>query len=228
MAYFIESNVELFANQLDKFATELPNHKAALGFSDPEVAEAVADAAFMKWTVKKDSIMEDYAHSFKTFKHNARYGKTAATLAPPAMPVIDAMPTAVKDGIQARFVKKANKAKAATGATADILQALGIASSGSSTARTASDADTPDLKVTLNAGYPQLSFHLLGYEAVNIYKDAGMGYQLLKTAHRSPVQDAQLPAVGVAANYKYKAIYVSHDEETGTMSAEVSVAVVGR
>ena len=72
MQYFIESNDELFANQLDTFALELPSYKAVLGFSDAEVAEAVADAAFMKWTVKKDSIMEDYAHSFKTFKHKAR------------------------------------------------------------------------------------------------------------------------------------------------------------
>jgi hypothetical protein len=111
MQYFIESNAELFANQLDTFATELPTYKVVLGFTDAEVAEAVADAAFMKWTVKKDSIMEDYAHSFKTFKHNARHGKTVATLSPPAMPVIDPMPAAVKDGIQQRFAKKPIKQK---------------------------------------------------------------------------------------------------------------------
>jgi hypothetical protein len=228
MQYFIESNGELFANQLDKFATELPTYKAVLGFTDAEVAEAVADAAFMKWTVKKDSIMEDYAHSFKAFEHNARYGKAGVALAPPAMPIIDAMPAVVKDGIQARFAQKVKKAKAANGVTEEILKALGIAGSSSTASREADENDTPDLKVSLNAGYPHISFHLFGYEAVNIYKDAGNGYVPFKTVHRSPVKDTQLPAAGVAANYKYKAIYVDHDQETGKMSAEISVAVVGR
>ena len=228
MGYFIESNDELFANQVDTFATELPTYKVVLGFSDAEVAEAVADAAFIKWTVKKDSIIEDYAHSFKTFKHNARHSKTGATLAPPAMPIIDAMPAVVKDGIQKRFAQKANKAKAAVGVTTDILQALGIAAASSATSRASSPSDTPDLQVILNAGCAELSFHLVGYSAINIYKDTGSGSHLYKTLHRSPYKDLQLPPIGQTALYKYKAIYVENDDETGAMSAEVSVAVVGK
>jgi hypothetical protein len=54
------------------------------------------------------------------------------------------------------------------------------------------------------------------------------GYALLKTAHRSPVKDTHLPAAGQTALYKYKAIYVENDVEVGTMSAELSIAVVGR
>jgi hypothetical protein len=229
MGYFVESNDESFANQLDQFATELPNYKDELGFTDAEADEAKDDAAFMKWVVKTDGINEDYAHSFKSFKNQARNGKTNTALAAPPAPIVDAMPKIVNDGIQARFVQKANKAKNAIGVTEDILKALGLVSTGTG-AKGDPSTDTPDLKVVLNAGYPELSFHLKGYKSVNIYKDAGSGYgnKPYKTLLSSPFKDKELPALGQTALYKYKAIYVVNDEETGTMSAEVSVAVVGR
>ncbi|MCX6187856.1 MAG: hypothetical protein NTU43_12855, partial [Bacteroidetes bacterium] len=140
---------------------------------------------------------------------------------PPVAPAIEAMPALVKPGIQARFAQKANKAKAAAGATDTILKALGIFSQSSSTTN---PADSPDLKVSIHAGYPELSFHLYGYQAVNIYKDG----KLCKTAHSSPYKDKDLPAAGTTALVKYKAIYLDHDEETGTMSPEVSIAVEGK
>ena len=226
MPYFIPRNNQECANSLTQFATEIPNYQAALGFTAAEVAEAVADAAFMQWTVKTEGIIEDYADSFKTFLHDARYNATNIALVPPPAPVLDAAPAAVKSGIQARFAQKAKKAKASINYTETIGKALGIVSS--STASRGTDTDTPDLKVTLVAGFPTLSFHLIGYEAVNIYKDDGTGYKLFKTAHRSPAKDTNLPAVGQTALYKYQAIYIDHDTEVATMSPEVSVAVVGR
>jgi hypothetical protein len=54
------------------------------------------------------------------------------------------------------------------------------------------------------------------------------GYALLKTANRSPIKNTHLPAAGQTALYKYKAIYVENDVEVGAMSAELSIAVVGR
>jgi hypothetical protein len=229
MGYFVESNDELFANQLDQFASELPNYKAELGFTDAEVNEAKDDAAYMKWVVKTDSIYADFSHGYKSFKNQARYGKSMMALLAPPTPIIDAVPKAVKDGIQARFVQKANKAKNAIGVTRDILKLLGLVGSGSGS-KGDSVKDTPSLKVIFNAGYPEVSFHLNGYKSINLYKDAGSGYgnNPYKTITRSPFRDKELPAVGETALYKYKAIYVLNDEETGMMSGEVSIAVVGR
>ena len=225
MAYFIEQNDELFASQLDTFASQLSNYKTDLGFSDDDVKEAKADAAYMKWAVKTDRIYEDYAHGYKAFIHMARHAKTSLPLTPPAVPVIEAAPSAVNSGIQARFANKANRARAAAGATETILKALGIVAPASNGGNPKA---SPDLQVPLSAGYPELSFHMHGHAAINIYRDAGSGSKLFKTLHRSGYKDTDLPAAGVAAEYKYKAIFVEHDQETGSMSAEVSVAVVGR
>ncbi len=224
--YFIPTNREKFAGLLKTFALELPNYKTTLGFVDADVAEAVADADFMGWVVKTEGIQEDYAAGFSSFYKDARYQKTDLDLAAPPAPVIDAMPKTVKSGIQARFAQKVKQAKASANYTETIGKTLGIVSS-SSAARGNSN-DTPDLKVVLSAGYPELGFKLGGYEAVNVYKDAGNGYSLLKTAHRSPVKDIHLPAAGQTALYKYKAIYVENDVEVGAMSAEISIAVAGR
>ncbi len=224
--YYIPFNRERFAALLNTFALELPNYSSTLGFTKDDEDEAVEDAAYMSWVVKTASIYEDYALGFGSFYKDARYLKTDLVLAAPPLPVIDAMPKAVKSGIQARFAQKVKQAKASVNYTETIGKALGIVSS-SSAARGNSN-DTPDLKLVLNAGYPELSFKLNGYEAVNIYKDAGSGYTLLKTAHRSPVKDTHLPAAGQTALYKYKAIYVENDVEVGAMSAEISIAVAGR
>jgi hypothetical protein len=182
--YFIPFNREKFAALLKTFALEMPNYKTTLGFTDADVTEAVEDADYMGWTVKTASIYEDYALGFGSFYKDARYLKTDLPLAAPPAPVIDAMPKAVKSGIQARFAQKVKQAKASANYTETIGKALGIVSS--SSAARGNTTDTPDLKLVLNAGYPELSFKLNGYEAVNIYKDAGSGYSLLKTAHRSP------------------------------------------
>ncbi len=224
--YYIPSNREKFAALLTTFALELPNYKTTLGFSDDDVNEAVDDAAYMSWIVKTADINEDYALGFGSFYKDARYLKTDLDLAAPPVPVIDTIPKAVKSGIQARFAQKVKQAKASANYTETIGKALGIV--GTSTAARGNATDSPELKLLLNGGYPELSFKLNGYEAVNIYKDAGNGYALLKTAHRSPVKDIHLPAAGQTALYKYKAIYVENDVEVGTMSAEVSIAVAGK
>jgi hypothetical protein len=224
--YFVPTSREKFAGLLNTFGKEMPNYGSLLGFTKDEEDEAVADAAYMGWIVRTEGIYADFASGFSTFYREARYQKTDLDLVAPPVPVIDTMPAVVKSGIQARFAQKVRKAKASANYTESIGKALGIVSD--SSAARINATDKPELKVILNGGYPELSFKLSGYEAVNIYRDAGSGYVILKTAHRSPLKDTLLPAAGQTALYKYKAMYVENDVETGAISAEVSIAVAGR
>lgn len=227
MDYYIKGNNELFANQLSQFATEIPGYKTTLGFTDAEVRAVEEDAAYMLWVVRRDSVLEDYAHSSKAFMHDARHGMGIIALQEPPPLVLSAAPSAVLPGIQGRFAQLARKAKASAAYTETIGKALGIVGAASSTKP--GDGVAPDLKVALAAGHAQLSFHLNGFAAVNVYKDSGTGYgsKPYVTQHHSPWKEKEHPASGQTALYKYKAIYMEHDEETGSMSAEVSIAVVG-
>ncbi len=159
------------------------------------------DAAYMQWAVKNDNVIEDYAHSYKAFICDARNGKAISILKAPPLPVLDTAPTAVLPGIQGRFAQLCKKAKASSGYTNNIGKALGIVGA----ANTKSGEGTaPDLKVGQNAGLAQLSFHLNGFGAVNIYKDSGTGYcsKFYATLHHSPWKDKEHPAGGQPALYK--------------------------
>lgn len=230
MDYFIERNSQAFSVQLHTFAKELPSYATLLGFSATEVAEAVADAAYVDWMVKSENIIAAYAVEFKHYEHLARHGATGVTvLTPPALPALDAAPALVAPGIQKRFAQKANKAKANPQCSLAIQQKLNIAPSSASTAK---NTTAPDLKVALNAGFPEISFHKYSHQAVSLYRDKGdgkgYGSAPYKTLHHSPFVDKDLPNAGQTAQYKYKMVYLDHDEEAGDFSAEASIAVVGR
>jgi hypothetical protein len=185
----------------------------------------------MQWMVQCDNIVEKYAGEFIKFLHDTRYPPAGATtvLTPQAQPVLPAAPATVPaPGIQQRFAAKAKKAKGNSNCTAAIQEKLGIFTSAS----TAHDGAAPDLKVGLSAGYPNISFHKYSHQAANLYRDIGDGNGYAsapyKTLLSSPFVDKSLPAVGVAAVYKYKMVFLEHGEESGDFSGDVSVTVVGR
>lgn len=65
---FIEQNDANYSKQLNNFATKLPTYKAVLGFTDAEVAEATADAAFFDYILKAGMEVETFTHNFKAYK----------------------------------------------------------------------------------------------------------------------------------------------------------------
>ena len=226
MAYFVQENNGLFSLQITIFSEELPHYQTLLGFNAAEVLEAVNDAAFMAWMEKCDATVAMYKLGWKAFEDTGRGGsKTVLVLTPPVAPVFDAMPTLVLPGIQMRFAQKAAKAKANPNCSDGIQKILGIFTAPDSAVTTA-----PDLKVKEEAGYPQLSFHKYGHAAINIYRNTGTGYGStpFKTLTKSPFLDTDLPAIGIAGQYKYKGIFLVNDVETGSFSPEISVNVVGR
>ena len=223
--YFVEQNNIMFSSQITGFSKELPHYADDFGFTKDEVAEAVSDAAFMAWLVKSELAEEKNKFAWISFVNDSRSGADGAlVLVPPVPIVLDAMPTLVLPGIEKRFAQKAAKAKA-KGCSDAIQKILGIYTSPKST-----EVTEPDLKVRQEAGHPELSFHKYGYVAINLYRNTGSGYESkpYKTLTKSPFLDTDLPAIGVAAHYKYKAIYIVNDVETGSYSPEVSINVVGK
>ena len=61
-----------------------------------------------------------------------------------------------------------------------------------------------------------------------IYKDSGDGFKLFGTAFKSSYTDnSPLPDAGATQLWKYKAIYLWQDKETGFWSNEATVVVSG-
>ena len=225
MGYFVLSNNGEFSVQITGFSKELPHYSVALGFTADDVTEAVEDAAFMAWLVKSEIAQEKNKLAWTAFVNSSRNNSNGAlVLVPPIAIVLDAMPKLVLPGIQGRFAQKGAKAKA-NGCSEAIQKILGIFTSAD-----ASQVTEPFLKLKEEAGFPEVSFQKHGYVTMNLYRDTGKGYDSkpYKTVSKSPFLDTDLPANGVAAQYKYKGIYTVNDVETGSYSAEVSINVVGK
>jgi hypothetical protein len=89
----------------------------------------------------------------------------------------------------------------------------------------------PEPTVALNGGFAELKVHFHHFKVINIYKNtggAGYGTTPFKTIHHSPFIDkSPLPALGVTRNDCYKMVYVYQDNEVGTFSDELCIAVTG-
>jgi len=220
--YFLEQSNVKFSSQITGFSKELPHYSDGLGFTKDDITESVNDAAFMAWLVKSEDAEERNKLSWTAFVNASRNG--TGVLVPPVAVVIDAMPTLVLPGLDKRFAQKASKAKA-NGCSEAIQKILGIYTSSDTV-----EVTEPDVKVKEEAGYPEVSFHKYGHNAMNLYRNTGTGYSSkpYKTLTKSPFLDTDLPASGVAAQYKYKGIYTANDVETGSYSPEVSINVMGK
>jgi hypothetical protein len=226
---FIESNDASFGKQINNFATKIKQYKTILGFTDAEVAEAENDAAYWDYTLQADVAVETYAQNFKAYKINARTGSKNNTVlgAFPVLAAFGTAPTAVDANIQARFSQKAAKAKLSNNYTEAIGKDLGIEASVGSFDPS---AGKPSFTLSINGKRPEIRFTKGKYNGVSIYKDSGdgKGYQFLDKAFYVTYSDkSTLPEAGKTALWKYKLIYLFHDEETGSMSDEVSISVVG-
>jgi hypothetical protein len=222
---YIESTENGFRDQLKNFYSKLDIHGALLGFSVAEIAEAKADSLFWDYCLNADNLIEKTARDYKKNKNLLRFGKgTEIFNGLPAIPALGTAPTAVAGNIQLRFSKKAAKAKSSPNYTKAIGTDLGIESTLTTFDPT---VGKPVLSFYMNGGHPELEYTKKGYNGLCIYKDSGEGYKLLATAFQSHYRDkTELPINGTAL-WKYKAIYLWHDEETGEWSDELSVVVKG-
>ncbi len=227
MGTFIDNNDLAFSKQLKNFASKLVTYKTVLGITDAELVEAAADALFYDYVLQTDMEVETFAHNYKNYKNTARYGsKNTTTLgALPTLTAFVAPPTTVGGNIQSRFSQKAAKAKTSPNYTEAIGKDLDIEAAATTFNPT---AGKPTFTLNLNANHPEIHFIKGKYNGVAIYKDAGDGYHFIdKAFYAVYIDKSALPAAGKSAIWKYKLIYLYHDAETGSMSDEASIAMVG-
>lgn len=83
----------------------------------------------------------------------------------------------------------------------------------------------------MKAGQPNVKWKKNGMQGIHLYADRGdgKGYSFFVTdTHPDYLDSYPLPAAGQAALWKYKAIHIDNDEETGQISDELSVSVSGK
>ena len=224
--YYIKYNNLAFAQQLGLLATNMHDLLIPFGFNAADETSTKADYAYIQWLIEADNMVEKQYHEYKdylhTVRHNANTGIAVSTPLPLALP--DA-PTLVMAGIQARYAQKINQIKGNKNCSDDLLKKLDAIAS---VAHKDNAIAKPDPKVSLDGGFPVISFHKYGYTAANLYKDSGTGYsdQPYKTITTNSFKDqAPLPIAGHTQLLKYKMMYLLHDVETGVISDEISIVV---
>ena len=234
---WVKSNNEEFSAQLTKFSNSLngisgPTDLATkYGYKTDQLLAIKNDAENYAYFILKHGAGASYSKSWTSTGDEFRSGKgLVAPTWPMGDPLTDPVPptTSVLPGIEPRFRVNASFAKDQTiYLTADGIT-MGIEAS--STPFVPADGK-PDLEGTVgNGGHPFFRYTKSKYQGINIYKNSndGKGFVFSHTVNDPTYTDyAPLPAVGVSAVWIYRAFYLYKGKEVGTISADVTLTVIG-
>jgi hypothetical protein len=217
------------ADELELFAIKVLKYQILFGLSDAEVESADADAKLFRWAFNVQNQIQAYSPSITGFKNLLRYGNGSEVLTlVPVPPVFTIPPGLVDANVQLRFTKMADKCKANLKYTYDIGKEMGI--EGTNTPFVPGDG-TPVLKgKTASGGHPLLHYTKSKYEGAQIWKDwgDGKGFVFLTISNHPDFLDlSALPAAGISAIWKYKAVYLYQGAVVGNFSGVIEIAVVG-
>jgi len=226
---YVKSIDSEFASQLELFAKVLPTYQKLLSVSDADIASAVADALFFRWTLDVQVQVQTFGPSVTGFKDLLRHGRNNEVLtANPVSPVLAIAPETVAANVEMRFTRSADARKANLNYTSDIGKALGIVDV--TTVFVPNEGTCVLTGKLAFGGHPLLHFVKGKFEGAQIWKDSGdgKGFVLHTTAlHPDYLDLSALPAAGTTAVWKYKAILLYKDTQVGKWSAVIEVTVVG-
>ena len=145
----------------------------------------------------------------------------------PVLPTLAGAPATVEADIFGRIAALVARIKNCPGFTEAIGQDLDIIGA-EQTIDLASLK--PALKLTLQAGRPNVGWTKQGMDGVEIWVDRGTGTFAFLAVDTVPdyLDTAPLPAPGASAAWKYKAIYRLSDEPVGQWSDMASISVTAR
>ena len=209
---------------LNNFYTKLPTYAAAIGVTTTETVSVGADNLFWSYVCDARNQFNQFAKDWTAYKNAARNGPKLGAM--PTPPVLATLPAMVEPDIFGRITALVARIKAHPGYTEAIGHDLDIIG----------DEQTKDLKVvkpvlklTLQAGHPNVGWKKSGMGSLEIHVDRGNGVFAYLATDTVPdyVDTAALPAAGTSAVWKYKAMYRLNDEQVGEWSDVASISVMG-
>lgn len=215
---------------LNNFSAKLPNYRAALSLQEEDLTQVKQWSENFGYMIGNIEGFRKYTKQITAYKNILRNGsKNSDPLGamPPAPPTPQLPQEAVPD-IFGRVQKLVQVIKNSKGYNDAIGKDLGII--GEATDKALHEMKV-SLQVQMQAGQPNIKWKKAGMQGIHIYVDRGdgKGYQFLATDTQPDYLDTYpLPAAGQSAIWKYKAIYINHDEELGQMSDELLVTVSGK
>jgi hypothetical protein len=209
---------------MSNFAAKLAALAATVGVSTAEAESAQADSDFFSYVCDARNQYTQKAQEWTAYKNALRNGESLGIL--PVAPTLATAPAAVEPDIFGRLAALASRIKKHPGYTEAIGQNLGIIGPDQTF-----DPGTakPVLKVTLEAGHPNVGWKKQGMDGLEIWVDRGTGAFAFLALDTVPdyLDTAPLPAAGTSAVWKYKAIYRLNDEQVGEWSDVASISVMG-
>jgi hypothetical protein len=206
------------------FAAKLPSYANKYNVTAEQVADVVAGAAFTsQWYYYKLALD---AHKQQVTKYNDEQmnGSTASVApVPPTLPTLAAPPA----GVLARAVAIGKTIKAQHGFAEADGKDMGLIG-------TQVVVDPESMKPTLalrivGGGHPEIVWQKYDMDGVEIHKEGADGTFALLAYDTYPnyTDTTPLPAAGLSAVWRYKAIYKFKDAQAGQWSDVASVNVMG-
>lgn len=231
MAINIKSSDIAFANQTNKFCTNVDKHATTLGLDTEKVGALKVANTFLQFIFGMQIEVQGYAHSFTSYKHQLHFGPSLDLMGDvPKPPVYPTMPVPISLGnVRSMLSDLAQDCVSSKKFTQNIGIELGIMDP----VDAAKDAVavTPNLTIKLTtAGHPQLHATKGIYQGYEVWKDwnDGKGYVKLDTSiYPDYIDTSALPEFGKVVSWKYKIIFLLKGAQCGNWSPEVVIGVYG-
>ena len=214
------------ADLLDHLAHTLPLYKALLEISDQAMTTLTTDAGDFRFAFNTSDDAKAFGQGWTAFKNLLRDGggdirPWPVAFVPPQSPSVS-----IKPGIIPRLSLLIAQIKAHRNYTEAIGKDLWIIAS-----KQVIDPSTwkPVLGIRLQADHPLIIWTKGDAAALEIWVDRGDGNFALLAINTEPytVDKGDLPAPGSSQIWRYKAIYLLHDERVGQWSDIISATVNG-
>lgn len=227
---YISNSDSLFADQLQTFKTTIPSYAATLGVTAPQQTAHAADADYFNYLVACQSIMQNGAQQWTSWKDLIRGGGTPPPSGAPTVPVFPTAVPAVAPGVETRFRALVKQIKASANYNEAIGQALGIEGA----QQTGPDLTTiqPEINAELSGSNVTVSWGWGGNSAfldmceIEVDRADGKGFVLL-AMDTTPSYTDTAALLPTPTKWTYRAIYRVGDHRTGQWSKPAAVTVGG-
>jgi hypothetical protein len=224
-SYFLPHNEPGKRKWLNNYAGKMPKDGPIVGVSAAEITQLTADALFFNYVCDMHNQHTKTTRDWTAYKHQSAHGDHLGDL--PVTPDPGTPPPTVPPDIFGRATTLAVRIKKSPNYTEAIGQDLGIIG-----AEVIVDPTTyqPVLTLSLNAGHPHIGWPKLGMDSLELWKDSGdgKGFALLTYTTNTDFADpSPLPAAGISAVWKYKAVYRLNDQPVGQWSDVATIGVMG-